>query len=63
MNTSSTISQHQKMMSMVPAACLSFLTLGSLSVYGPPENFLLTLSGLAVFISLILIVAFVRAKP
>jgi hypothetical protein len=51
------------MMSILPAACLSFLTLGSLSVFGVPENYLPAISLVAVFITLTLIMVLVRAGP
>lgn len=50
-------------MALVPAACLSLLTLVNLSAYGRPEDFPLTLAILVVVITTTLVMALVRAKP
>jgi hypothetical protein len=63
MHTSSELSKNQKIISIFPAACLSLLTLVSLSISGRPENYPMTLAIFTVFITLIFIVALIRARP
>ena len=55
--------EHQKILGVIPAACLSFLTLGSLSVYGIPAHYSLTLAASLLAFTLITIMVLWRAKP
>jgi hypothetical protein len=55
MHTSLSITENKKTLVAISAACLSFLTLGSVSAYGIPENYLVTLSTLTIIITVILI--------
>jgi hypothetical protein len=63
MHISTQQSEHQKIAGVIPAACLSFLTLGSLSIYGIPEHYSLALAAAALTFTLTLIMVFWRAKP
>jgi hypothetical protein len=63
MHTSLSITENKKTLVAISAACLSFLTLGSVSVYGIPENYLVTLSTLTIIITVILIMVLWRSKP
>ena len=63
MHISSQRSEHPKIHVIIPAACLSFLTLGSLSMYGIPEHYSLALATAAFTFTIGMITVFWRAKP
>ena len=63
MHISSQRSEHHKIHVILPAACLSFLTLGSLSIYGIPEHYSLTLAAAAFTFTVGMIMVYWRAKP
>jgi hypothetical protein len=63
MDTSSSITENKKALVAIPATCLSFLTLGSLSIYGTPDNYVLTLLSMTIIITSILIMVLWRSKP
>jgi uncharacterized membrane protein len=62
MHTSSTIIDNKKDLVAIPAACLSFLTLWSLSIYRTPDNYLVTLSVLTMVITVVLILVLWKTK-
>ena len=43
---------NRKLHGIVPAACLSILTLGALSMYGAPSDYFLTMAVLVVLLTL-----------
>ncbi len=49
-------------MSIIPAACLSFLTLGTISVYGNPGDLTATIFALGTIFVLALVMVFFCAK-
>jgi hypothetical protein len=53
----------QKKLVVIPAACLSFLTLGSLSFCSAPDNYPVTLSTLTILLSLVPILVLWRTLP
>jgi len=53
---------NKKVSAVVPAACLILLTIGSVSVYGMPGNFLLPASFLIAICTLTLVIAFMRVN-
>jgi hypothetical protein len=54
MHTSSTISENKKNLVLILATCYSYLALGSLSIYGAPNNYLVTLSFLTIIICVVM---------
>ena len=63
MHTSSTISENKKTLVLILAACYSFLALGSLSIYGIPNNYLVTLSALTIVICVVMTLVLCRTIP
>ena len=53
---------NKKISAVVPAACLSFLTLGSISIYGIPGDFLLPALFLIAICTLTTVIVFLRVN-
>jgi hypothetical protein len=53
---------NKKFSAVIPAACLSLLTIGSVSIYGIPGDFLLPTSFLIAICTLTIVIVFLRVN-